>query len=460
MLPPSNNFNETGTSTSIEELSPKLLLFATMPKHKCPFSECTYETDDVEDGLAAVLLTVHSNGTHLPITTSTQPTAKIERIRRPTLSCAGTSEDWSYFLSRWNDYTAATKITGKDEVLQLLECCDEQLRKDLTRNAGGSLANKPLQEVMQAIKTLAIRDENAMVARVQLHNMRQDHDETIRSFCARARGQAGVCKFTINCPNCHTVVNYTGNVLCDVLTRGLADGEIQLDLVADKKQDKGLEEIVQFIERKEAGKRSAGKLLQTQGAAATRSQYRRDEQNDTKNTPSDQQPPHDQNKCCSYCGKHGHGTNAPPKLRRNVCPAYGHTCEHCGRQNHYQKVCRSKDKPKRQPTQGNHTTEDAVFDALCSATGTNQTLTSHTCAVSLDHHLYNNLNNRWSKQASQPQPFITLSATVHPDDYYTLGLTPVTQQPKTTTLSAMADTACQSCLARHERCPPLRAAGS
>ena len=147
-------------------------------------------------------------------------------------------------LSRWNDYTAATKITGKDEVLQLLECCDEQLRKDLTRNAGGSLANKPLQEVMQAIKTLAIRDENAMVGRVQLHNMRQDHDETIRSFCARARGQAGVCKFTINCPNCHTVVNYTDNVLCDVLTRGLADSELQLDLLADKKQDKGQEEIV------------------------------------------------------------------------------------------------------------------------------------------------------------------------------------------------------------------------
>ena len=123
----------------------------------------------------------------------------------------------------------------------------------------------------------------------------------------------------------------------------MADSEIQLNLLADKKQDKGLEEIVQFIERKEAGKRSAGKLLQTQGAAATHSQYRRDKQNDTENTPSDQQPPHDQNKCCSYCGKHGQGTNAPPKLRRNVCPAYGHTCEHCGRQNHYQKVFRSKD---------------------------------------------------------------------------------------------------------------------
>ena len=79
----------------------------------------------------------------------------------------------------------------------------------------------------------------------------------------------------------------------------------------------------------------------------------------------------------------------------------------------------SKDKPKRQPTQGNHTTEDAVFDALCSATGTNQTLTSHTCAVSLDHHLYNNLNNRWSKQASSPSQqqstqMITIPWDSHP----------------------------------------------
>ena len=182
MLPPSNNLNGTGTCTSIEELSPTLFL-ATMPKHKCPFPECTYETDDVEDELAAVLLTVHSNSPHLLITTSTQPTAKIERIRRPTLSSAGASDDWSYFPSLWNGYTTATKITGKDEVLQLLECCDEQLHKDLTRNAGGSLANKPLQEVMQAIKILAM----------QLHNMRKDDDDTIRSFSARARGQAGVC---------------------------------------------------------------------------------------------------------------------------------------------------------------------------------------------------------------------------------------------------------------------------
>ena len=70
-------------------------------------------------------------------------------------------------------------MRGPDLVMQLLECCDGQLRRDLTRNAGGTLADKTEEEVFEAIKRLAVREENAMVARVALHNMKQDHDEPI-----------------------------------------------------------------------------------------------------------------------------------------------------------------------------------------------------------------------------------------------------------------------------------------
>ena len=80
--------------------------------------------------------------------------AKIEKVRRPTVSAAGSSEEWSYFETRWEDYVEATKITGKDKVIQLLECCDEPLRKDLTRNAGGSLTNKSVKEVMAIVTIL------------------------------------------------------------------------------------------------------------------------------------------------------------------------------------------------------------------------------------------------------------------------------------------------------------------
>ena len=103
----------------------------------------------------------------------------------------------------------ATKLSGTDKVIQLLECYDEQLQKDLTRNAGGTLTGKTEDEVLAAIKTLAVREENVMVARVTLHNMKQDRGEPIRAYGARLRGQANVCRFTQQCTN----VDYTEVIL-------------------------------------------------------------------------------------------------------------------------------------------------------------------------------------------------------------------------------------------------------
>ena len=153
-----------------------------MPVVHCPILGCDYVTDDVDAAIVAALITVHSMA-HAP-----GPSAKIERVRRPTITLAGTSEDWAYFLSRWTDYVAATKLEGRSKVVQLLECCDEPLRKDLTRTNGNTLTELTEDQVLTAIKTLAVREENTMVARVNLHNMKQDRDETVRSFGARIRG--------------------------------------------------------------------------------------------------------------------------------------------------------------------------------------------------------------------------------------------------------------------------------
>ena len=84
------------------------------------------------------------------------------------------TEDWQYFKSRWNDYVKATRLEGTDRIIQQLECCDDQLSKDLTRNTGCTLTEMTENEVFAAMRRLAIREENTMVARVTLHNMRQD----------------------------------------------------------------------------------------------------------------------------------------------------------------------------------------------------------------------------------------------------------------------------------------------
>ena len=72
-----------------------------------------------------------------------------------------------------------------------------------------------------------------MVHRDTLHNMRQDRDETVNSFGARLQGQANVCKFIVKCTGCDLDVNYTEGIMYDLLSRGLTDPEIQIDLHGD-----------------------------------------------------------------------------------------------------------------------------------------------------------------------------------------------------------------------------------
>ena len=164
-----------------------------MPVINCPYPQCSYATDDITEALAATMLTIHASGAHPPtgsVATSSNSTVqcKEDKVKRPSVGLAGTTYDWTYFTTRWAEYKSATGITGNKLVLQLLECCEEDLRKDITRAAGGSLASKTENEVLEAIKRLAIREENVMVARYELHSMTQDHSETIRSYDARIRG--------------------------------------------------------------------------------------------------------------------------------------------------------------------------------------------------------------------------------------------------------------------------------
>ena len=122
-----------------------------MPVVQCPVPDCGYTTADLDAVLVAALLTTHATiHTANAGSNVSNVSAKVEKVKRPTVSSAGSSEDWTYFLSRWKDYVQATKVDGKDLVIQLLECCDDSLRRDLTRSAGGSLVDKSEKDVLQA----------------------------------------------------------------------------------------------------------------------------------------------------------------------------------------------------------------------------------------------------------------------------------------------------------------------
>ena len=143
-------------------------------KIRCPVPGCDYETIESTEAIVAAALmnahtTTHAYGAAAPNQTSN---AKVEKLKRPTVSAAGTSEEWEYFLTRWGEYRKGTRLEGDDVVAQLLECCNEGLRKDLTSAAGRSMAGETEEAVLQAMKTLAVRGENNMVARAVKHATR------------------------------------------------------------------------------------------------------------------------------------------------------------------------------------------------------------------------------------------------------------------------------------------------
>ena len=122
-----------------------------MPAIPCSHApECKYVTVDTTIGEAITLLQMHEKAKHEQQTIASS-VVKADKVRRPTITGGGSSEDWQYFVTRWEEYASATKLSDSDKVLQLLECCDEQLRRDLTRAAGGTLSAKPENEVMKAM---------------------------------------------------------------------------------------------------------------------------------------------------------------------------------------------------------------------------------------------------------------------------------------------------------------------
>ncbi|GFO35992.1 RNA helicase [Plakobranchus ocellatus] len=104
------------------------------------------------------LIDMHERTTYPSTVSTPSPVSNIkaEKVKRPVISAAGTSEEWAYFQQESSDYMAVTNLSGSDVVCQLLECCDENLRKDFIRSIG-ALADKNEARGLQSIKTLTVR---------------------------------------------------------------------------------------------------------------------------------------------------------------------------------------------------------------------------------------------------------------------------------------------------------------
>jgi hypothetical protein len=177
-----------------------------------------------------------------------------------------------------------------------------------------------------------------------------------------------------------------------------------MDLLGNENQDMTSEQVLKFVEAKEAGKRSASRLLLPQATdAVAGSSYKRQ-----KRAPSKGQLSRDQD-TCTYCGTKGHGRNPPTRIRRTECPAFGARCNCCSKEHHFEKMCRNRGGAK--PTKDTEH-EGAISDTLCEITSADSTR-----SAALDHHIFNQTTNEWLRRRSRPQPYVRLHMSINKEDY-------------------------------------------
>ena len=247
--------------------------------------------------------------------------------------------------------------------------------------------------------------------------------------------------------------------MADQLCIGLADPEIQEDLLKDPNQSMSVEETIRFVEVRAAGKRSAVTITtptstnviddETDQGEAINSGYRKQQRFPTPRTPAKattpnrNQPTHNKGQAntpkqptnakatnadakvtCSFCGQQGHGERARTAIRRLQCPAFGSTCSACSKPNHYASLCWQ-----------NSERESAIRESVADMSeGT------------LPHQTWDSSTGSWIKRRSPPQPNLDGLVSTHQEDYKTHGHT-LRREKRNLATTALADTGCQSCLA-------------
>ena len=466
---------------------------------------------DLPPDVLAKLLDLHARTAHPPTAPQVPaPSTRGEKFRRPMIVTDGTSEDWLYFCQRWEEYKTATGLEGRKVVEQLLECAEEPLRKVITRTYG-TLTNETEPNALENIRLVAVRPTNILVARGDLQNIHQDRDETVRAYCARLRGQASVCKFkkTKQC-SCtrptDVTIDYSDEMVRDALIRGLTDEDIRLEVLGQANQDMSLDETLLLIEAKESGRRSVTRLQANPTATVNASSSYRKRDKQKQSAASNDA---NSSQVCGHCGKRGHGSGYNRTERVRMCPAYNTTCPKCGVLHHFGNVCRreqtrqvrsSQRSAQRAPVnqeavfqyenayrpersaQRAPVNQEAVFqyenayrpesttvdgsnqiteqDAMLYHSDDQAGFFSHglfdfdqICAIgdmyaiTLEHHVYDNLCKTWERRKSDPQPLVKLEVTVDSTDLKDLHLdTPnhqlIHQSSKPVVSDAIADTGC------------------
>ena len=271
----------------------------------CSAPECHFSTDsqvppETDLTTKLTLLQIQRETVHpTPVTPQAAPTPHSTprvKLDPPKLSAGSDQETWELFLRSWGLYKSGMNIQNAQSSVYLFNCLDHDLRDDYLRANPSTLIGEMFEaDLTAAVKILAVKVESKLVHRIRKGQATQAPGHSIRNFHATLKGQAKLCQFKVSCPDCQTIVDYSEEVILDQLVRGISDREILSDLLGETKTDMPLQDVVDYIARKEQAKTEQGTVSCEQA-----------------------------NSTCWACQGKSHGPNTI-RTRQDKCPAWQST---------------------------------------------------------------------------------------------------------------------------------------
>ena len=438
-----------------------------MPIISCPVNGCEWTSDDLDGAFAAVIvqqLQMHDKTTH-----STLPTENHKlKIDSPEIGVGANPEEWSAFTRQWSMYKTGTGIPNPKLSTALFYCGSKDLRQDLMRDLREDVAAMSEEDLLAAMRRLAVKEESALVHRMKLSKMTQAPGTSIRTFLASLRGQAALCSYTVKCTetDCTHTFDYSNEIIKDNLIRGIYDPEILSDLLGDTKTDRTLEEVVTFIAQKEQGKATRSAVGDNVVGAISHPQT---EKFFFKNK---QKVDHQGVNKCWACGGHSHGPKNNKNTRERKCPAWQSTCTKCNIKGHYSKTCskcstcgqwghrnsnskfcknqerdnayQTEDNTSHNEDNGNafQTESENLYAQLATVASCPNKNRVNSTKSPIDHIVF---EDKWYTRPSKPHPIVLAQLTPLPEDHFALGY-PIGSKAKLSkvTVPMVADSGCQS----------------
>ena len=190
---------------------------------------------------------------------------KSKKPDRPTIDANLDDQEWLIFLDAWERYkemlgllaTEVNKIRN-----ELRESCSADVNKLLFEYVGAAqLKTCTEQQLLDHIKSVAVRGVHKSVHRVEFSKMTQNEGEKATHYVGRLNSKALLCKFVVQCTcDPQTTVSYADERVAERLIAGLRNQEHQRKILADADTLVTLKQMVERLQVLEATEESASSL--------------------------------------------------------------------------------------------------------------------------------------------------------------------------------------------------------